>query len=196
MSARISPSPPDKISPDYVAVAGTTAQGISTDVVDHDSIVREGPQKRLVFGRDDGSGLSPVGARSLIPVSLPPAALLGVSLPAPGAVPVPISVAEVPADCPAPLPPSQPVNPRPQVVVEFVSTIIDLPVLCHEVNWSAETSLLSLLVPSATRLKLVADQLVTIRCAAAGEKVYWFTGIAIPVKVMEAVLLVFGLEKK
>jgi hypothetical protein len=181
MSARIPASTPDKISDNYVAVASAAMQGLKTDIIDHDAIAREGVHKRLVFYRDDES--------------VPPPVVFSfeVSPPEPEVVSPPIVGAATNAPAPAPLPP---VKPRPQVVVEFVSDIIDLSVLCHEVNWSAETNLLSLLIPEATRLKLGADQHVTIRSAAAGERVYWFTGIAIPVKVMESVLLVFGLEKK
>jgi hypothetical protein len=197
MSARIPASTPDKISDNYVAVASAAMQGLKTDIIDHDAIAREGVHKRLVFYRDDGSGLLPLGAKNLAPMieSVPPPVVFSfeVSPPEPEVVSPPIVGAATNAPAPAPLPP---VKPRPQVVVEFVSDIIDLSVLCHEVNWSAETNLLSLLIPEATRLKLGADQHVTIRSAAAGERVYWFTGIAIPVKVMESVLLVFGLEKK
>ncbi len=196
-------------SANHTAIANTPVRGVMPDIVDHEVIMANSRKKKpLAFVRDDDSGLPPVGVGG---VKAPP--LAGdneESVAAPVVTQMPLVAIEeslpdlTPAPQPGPsippvLPPPAPFPPPPRFKVEFVSDIIDLPVPCHEISWVPESGMLSLVVPEEIKLKLLINQSVTIRCpremgALGGERVYWFTGIAIPVRIVKAVVLVFGLQ--
>ena len=201
----------DRASADYLAAASNQTKGLLTDVIDHDQISRQGVAKVLKFARDDDSGLPPAGASNPAPPLAKPGAIEvdddlegEILIPAPTPTPPQPSLPhrEVSSEVASPrVTASPPTKAVPLLVVEFVSDIVDLPVPCFEASWIAETRMLALVVPNTTRLKLSVGQSITVRCPAQkglpeGEGVYWFTGLTIPIKVMEATLLVFGAENK
>lgn len=202
MSARATAAP----SASHTAVANTSVRGVQPDIVDHEVIMAGSKKRSLVFVRDDDSGLPPVGVGGIKAPPLTPQTEDGGSerpeLADEGGWESqsihPVAI-DVPTPAIAPPPVAPPFPPPPRFKVEFVSDIVDLVVPCHEMSWVPESGMLSLVVPAEVKLKLSIDRAVTIRCpkemgALSGERVYWFTGIAIPVRIVKAVVLVFGLQ--
>jgi hypothetical protein len=83
--------------------------------------------------------------------------------------------------------------PAPQSQVTFVGEIADTEIPCFDVSIDQENGFLGLIIKADQRLKLKADQRVTIRINDA-EGIYWFTGISVPITVLGATALVFGID--
>lgn len=206
-------SPP---SSDYLALANLhLSKGVAPSIVSHSEVLSQRATRRLRFVRDDGSGLGAVDSKHRAPV-LVPGTEPGESAMPPTTPTIqelelrpeayldarpdtsPPQPAEAPSEPPVvAVKPAPPAAATPKFVVEFVGDIVDLQVACHEVSWSEESSMLALLIPSGLKLKLVAGGEIRIRCPvglgpASGEKLYWFTGIVLPVRVMNSSVVVFG----
>ena len=116
----------------------------------------------------------------------PPVVRQEVSKPAPAAAPAPFQAVSPAAEAtPAIAPPTL----KEEVV--FVSEVFDLAVPCFDVVPQPEVGMLSLVVPTSVKLKLAPGQSVNIRHQGR-ERLYWFTGLAVPVTIVSAQVLVFS----
>lgn len=172
--------------------------------------------RQLRFVRDDGTNLPPTGSRNPAPplirrAGAPVAAsnediaadLLEIQE-APPATPVPSPMRqEVVQSATAPVSPVfQAVSPSTEAVpavvpptlsdeVVFVSDVFDLAVPCFDVVPQPDVGMLSLVVPTSVKLKLAPGQQVNMRHKGR-ERLYWFTGLAVPVTIVSAQVLVFS----
>lgn len=85
--------------------------------------------------------------------------------------------------------------PAPKLKVDFVGEVMDMEIPCFEVISDEENQLLSLVIKSDQKLKLKPEQKVVIRIDGV-EGFYWFTGIVVPITVIGATALVFGVNQK
>lgn len=85
--------------------------------------------------------------------------------------------------------------PSPQLKVDFVGEVMDMEIPCFEIVSDEENQLLSLVIKSDQKLKLKSEQKVVIRIDGV-EGFYWFTGIVVPITVIGATALVFGVNQK
>lgn len=109
-----------------------------------------------------------------------------------------IETTSLPARAEAVSPPARteiirvPTIPEPQKSVVFVGDVMDMTIPCFDVSLDEANGFLGLVVKVDQPLKLKSEQKVVIR-ANNIEGIYWFTGISVPITVLGATALVFGI---
>lgn len=210
------------VSDAYLAILRGTPRTGPAHIADHTQARKPIQFRAFEIDQEGvGSKVQPLNATNPAPLLEPPKTIKGISTPKVAAMPVPTLIpvanpeiadgpaetgaapimgdAQMPAEVRSATAPPTVIRvevpappPQPKVMVEFVGDVADIPIPCFEVNQDTNHGFLSLVVPSTQKLKLEANKEFKIRIGDS-EKFYWFTGIAVQLTVLNAMVLVFGI---